>query len=52
MQAMKLFKVEQDKLATQFFYAKKAAKKFRDKLIEEGVSAIVQRGPDHWKGES
>ena len=48
---LRLFKVEENGTPV-YFNDKRKAKIERDRLIAEGKSAVVMRGPDHRKGES
>ena len=35
-----------------YFETKKGAKAERDKNIKAGFKTVVNRGPDHWRGET
>lgn len=48
---LKLFKVMDDNRPA-YFEAKRDAKVKRDAMLNNGRSAVVSRGPDHWRGES
>ena len=48
---LKLFKIAAGKEPV-YFTNRKAAKHVRDDLNAHGHSAVVMRGPVHWRGES
>lgn len=44
--------LDNKRVASEDFESKKAAKQVRNKLIAEGTTCVVSRGPDHPHGPS
>ena len=50
---LRLFKIQPTKKAEPvYFQHKQQARAHRDQLLADGISTVVMRGPDHWRGES